>query len=45
MLLRFSQIKEMTQGAVRIVREDTGIRFYRFTQEEEALYEPRVVLG
>lgn len=41
MLLRFSQIKEMTQGAVRIVQEDTGIRFYRFTQEEEALYEPR----
>lgn len=41
MQLNLEQIKTVAQGAVRILQEGSGIRFYRFTQDEEALYEPR----
>lgn len=36
--LKIEQIKEITQGAVRIEEKEDGIRFYRFTEEQEKLY-------
>lgn len=38
MKLTFDQIKQIAQGAVRIEETPEGIRFHRFTQEQEALY-------
>ena len=38
MKLDFAQIRSVTMGAVRIVEAENGIRFYRFTEEQEALY-------
>ena len=36
-----SQIKKIALGAVRITQEEDGFHFYRFTQEQEALYRDR----
>ncbi len=41
MNLNLSQIKSITNGAVRITCEDNGYNFYRFTQEQQELYENR----
>ncbi len=41
MNLSFEQIRSIATGAVSVVREPEGIRFYRFTQEQFALYEER----
>ncbi|MBE6561427.1 MAG: hypothetical protein E7662_09905 [Ruminococcaceae bacterium] len=38
MNLSLSQIRSVTQGAMRIWEEDGGIRFSRFTEEEAAMY-------
>ena len=38
MKLTISQISPMTTGAVRIEQAEDGIRFYRFTQEQEEMY-------
>lgn len=38
MELNFDQIKEITQGAVRIEEGKRGVHFYRFTNEQEELY-------
>jgi hypothetical protein len=38
MKLCFEKIKEITEGAVRMAEDADGIRFYRFTEEEEAYY-------
>ncbi len=39
MELNFNQIKSITNGAVRITREEDGFHFFRFTKEQEELYE------
>jgi len=39
MQLSFSQLKDITQGAVRLTCENNTVRFFRFTDEQEALYE------
>ena len=41
MNLDLLQIKEITTGAARIEKTDDGFCFYRFTQEQEALYKDR----
>lgn len=41
MKLTFEQIKQITKGAVRFSEEEQGIRLYRFTEEQEQLYEER----
>jgi len=41
MKLDFAQIRSMTMGAVRIAETENGIRFYRFTEEQEALYQEK----
>lgn len=41
MQLELDQIKKIALGAVRITQEEDGIHFYRFTQEQEALYRAR----
>lgn len=41
MKLNLDQIKEITVGAARIVEETDGFHFYRFTKEQEAMYEVR----
>lgn len=38
MKLDITQLKSITTGAVRIEQEEDGIHFYRFTQEQQALY-------
>ena len=38
MKLNFSQIKEITTGAVRVKEENGMISLKRFTEEQEALY-------
>ena len=38
MKLTFDQIKQIAQGAVEIEQTPEGIRFHRFTREQEALY-------
>ena len=38
MELNFKQIESITNGAVRIAREEDGFHFFRFTQEQEELY-------
>ena len=42
MKLTFEQVKAITTGAVSIDKEDGGIRFYRFNQEQRSLYQRRV---
>ena len=37
MQLSFSQLKDITQGAVRLTCENNTVRFFRFTDEQEAL--------
>lgn len=45
MKLTYEQIKAVTNGAVRIVEEDGGLRLWRFTEHQEYLYsQPRPVL-
>lgn len=39
MKLDFDKIKEITCGAVRTEETAAGIRFYRFTKEQETIYE------
>lgn len=39
--LNFEEIKSVTLGAVRITKEEDGIHFYRFTEEQENLYRER----
>ena len=41
MKLNLSEIKEITLGAVRILENENGIDFYRFTEEQEKFYEKR----
>lgn len=41
MQLDFSQIKNITTGAVRITEEADGIHFYRFTKAQEEMFKPR----
>lgn len=41
MKLNLSQIKNVTNGAVRIEEHDNGIHFYRFTKHQEELYKVR----
>ena len=46
MRLTFDQIKDITCGAVRILEEEKGIRFWRFTKEQEVMYyDTRVLTG
>ena len=42
MKLTFEQVKAITTGAVSIEKEDSGIRFYRFNQEQRSVYQRRV---
>ena len=37
MKLTYEQIRSVTTGAVSVAREDDGIHFYRFNQEQLAL--------
>ena len=39
MKLNFEQIKAISTGAVRFEEDENGIRLYRFTKEQERLYE------
>lgn len=41
MNLNLSQIRDITTGAVRIEEIDNNIHFYRFTKQQEKLYENR----
>ncbi len=41
MKLNFEQIKSVCLGAVRVRETKNGIRFYRFTEEQEALYKQK----
>ena len=41
MQLTLDQIKAAAHGAVRILQEEAGISFFRFTEEQEALYSAR----
>lgn len=41
MKLNKSQIEKVTLGAVRVTEEADGFHFYRFSQEQEKLYEGR----
>lgn len=43
MQLSFTQIKDITCGAVRIQQAEDGVRFYRFTQEQHDLYSQRII--
>lgn len=46
MKLTYEQIKAITCGAVRILEEEGGLRFWRFTEHQEYLYTlPRPVIG
>lgn len=46
MKLCYETIKAITCGAVRILEEDGGLRFWRFTEHQEYLYTlPRPVIG
>ncbi len=38
MKLNLSQIKSITNGAVRVVEEENGFHFHRFAEEQEELY-------
>lgn len=39
MKLNFEQIKAISTGAVRFEEDETGVRLYRYTREQEKLYE------
>ena len=41
MIINLSQFKEITLGAARIEKNDDGFHFYRFTKQQEELYEKR----
>ena len=41
MKLTLDQIKMITKGAVGFTEEEEGVRFYRFTKEQEQLYKER----
>ncbi len=41
MKLTFEQIRSITCGAVSVEQEDAGIRFYRFTKQQLAIYPKR----
>lgn len=46
MRLTTEQIKSITCGAVRILQEEKGLRFWRFTKEQEVMYyDTRVQTG
>lgn len=46
MRLNFDQIESITCGAVRILEEEKGLRFWRFTKEQEEMYyETRKLTG
>lgn len=46
MRLTTEQIKSITCGAVRILEEEKGLRFWRFTKEQEVMYyDTRVLTG
>lgn len=38
MKLNIAQVREITKGAVRVTEERDGFHFYRFTKEQEELY-------
>ena len=38
MKLNFEQIKAISTGAVRFEEDESGIKFYRFTEEQEKFY-------
>lgn len=38
MKLNFEQITSVCLGAVRVIETENGVRFYRFTEEQEELY-------
>ena len=38
MKLNAEQMRDICQGAVRVTECDTGVRFFRFTEEQEAYY-------
>lgn len=40
MKLSYEQIKEITWGAARVLQTRDGIRFWRFTQDQEEAYRP-----
>jgi lysophospholipase L1-like esterase len=42
MNLTFEQIKSITTGAVSVTQESDGIHFYRFTQEQAPLRQPKI---
>lgn len=39
MKLTFEQIKSITKGAVRVVKDNGKVKFLRFTEEQEKMYE------
>lgn len=41
MKLNLMQIQAITSGAVRVEQDQTGIRFFRFTEEQDRLYRER----
>ena len=41
MKLDFEQIKDICTGAERLAKDGDGVRFYRFSEREDALYEKR----
>lgn len=43
MQLNFSQIQSIALGAARVEQDEDGVRFYRFTEEQEQLYQARSV--
>ena len=42
MNLQTEQIRAMTLGADRVTEEKDGLRFHRFTEEQEALFSSRI---
>ncbi len=41
MKINLSQLQSVTSGVVRITQDERGFHFYRFTEEQEALYKER----
>lgn len=41
MNINLLQLQSVTEGAVRVTQNEQGFHFYRFTQEQEALYKQR----
>ena len=42
MKLNFEQIRAISTGAVRYAEDEDGIKLYRFTEEQEKLYEEAI---